>query len=102
MTGNYYEVTGSAQENRQARNELITQSLLAGGVVLLLLYIAFGSFSNLCLTVLNLPFALIGGVLAATFTGGWISIGSLVGFVTLFGITLRNTIMLDITLSILN
>ena len=37
----------------QARNELITQSLLAGGVVLLLLYIAFGSFTNLCLTVLN-------------------------------------------------
>ena len=92
--GNYYEITGSAQENMQARNELITQSLLAGSVVLLLLYIAFGSFSNLCLTVLNLPFALIGGVLAASFTGGWISIGSLVGFVTLFGITLRNTIML--------
>jgi len=92
--GNYYEITGSAQENMQARNELITQSLLAGGVVLLLLYIAFGSFTNLCLTVLNLPFALIGGVLAASFTGGWISIGSLVGFVTLFGITLRNTIML--------
>ncbi|MBT6602926.1 MAG: efflux RND transporter permease subunit [Nitrosomonadales bacterium] len=92
--GNYYEITGAAQENMQARNELITQSLLAGGVVLLLLYIAFGSFTNLCLTVLNLPFALIGGVLAATFTGGWISIGSLVGFVTLFGITLRNTIML--------
>ncbi|MDA9226669.1 efflux RND transporter permease subunit [Methylophilaceae bacterium] len=92
--GNYYEITGSAQENIQARNELITQSLLAGGVVLLLLYIAFGSFTNLCLTVLNLPFALIGGVLAASFTGGWISIGSLVGFVTLFGITLRNTIML--------
>ena len=92
--GNYYEITGSAQENMQARNELITQSLLAGSVVLLLLYIAFGSFTNLCLTVLNLPFALIGGVLAASFTGGWISIGSLVGFVTLFGITLRNTIML--------
>ncbi|MDA9093768.1 efflux RND transporter permease subunit [Methylophilaceae bacterium] len=92
--GNYYEITGSAQENMQARNELITQSLLAGGIVLLLLYIAFGSFTNLCLTVLNLPFALIGGVLAASFTGGWISIGSLVGFVTLFGITLRNTIML--------
>ncbi|MDA7690791.1 efflux RND transporter permease subunit [Methylophilaceae bacterium] len=92
--GNYYEITGSAQENIQARNELITQSLLAGGAVLLLLYIAFGSFTNLCLTVLNLPFALIGGVLAASFTGGWISIGSLVGFVTLFGITLRNTIML--------
>jgi len=37
---------------------------------------------------------LIGGVIAVIFSGGWISIGSLVGFVTLFGITLRNSIML--------
>jgi len=49
---------------------------------------------NLLLTFVNLPFALIGGVIAALLTGGWISLGSLVGFVTLFGITLRNSIML--------
>ncbi len=92
--GVYYEITGSAQENAKSREELITHSTLAGTAVLLMLYIAFGSLRNLGLTVLNLPFALIGGVLAALFYGGWISIGSLVGFVTLFGITLRNSIML--------
>jgi len=92
--GVYYEITGSAQENAKSREELITHSTLAGAAVLLMLYIAFGSLRNLCLTVLNLPFALIGGILAALFYGGWISIGSLVGFVTLFGITLRNSIML--------
>ncbi len=92
--GVYYEITGSAQENAKSREELITHSALAGTAVLLMLYIAFGSLRNLSLTVLNLPFALIGGVLAALFYGGWISIGSLVGFVTLFGITLRNSIML--------
>ncbi|MEK9932548.1 MAG: efflux RND transporter permease subunit [Methylophilaceae bacterium] len=92
--GVYYEITGSAQENAKSREELITHSTLAGAAVLLMLYIAFGSLRNLGLTVLNLPFALIGGVLAALFYGGWISIGSLVGFVTLFGITLRNSIML--------
>ena len=47
------------------------------------------------ITFLNLPFALIGGVCAVLVaTGGWMSLGSLVGFVTLFGITLRNSIML--------
>jgi len=92
--GNYYQITGSAEENSKTRQELITHSTLAGFSVLLLLYIAFGSIKNLMVTVLNLPFALIGGVIAATVFGGWISIGSLVGFVTLFGITLRNSIML--------
>src|SRR4029077_17733220 len=59
-----------------------------------LLYIAFNNLRNLLITFLNLPFALIGGVVAVLATGGWLSLGSLVGFVTLFGITLRNSIML--------
>ena len=92
--GNYYEVTGSAEENARSREELITHSFLAGSAVLLLLFIAFGSLRNLVITILNLPFALIGGVIAASIYGGWLSIGSMVGFVTLFGITLRNSIML--------
>ena len=50
--------------------------------------------TNLAITFVNLPFALVGGVLAVLFTGGWLSLGSIVGFVTLFGITLRNSIML--------
>ena len=91
---NFYGLTGSAQENAKSREELITHSFLAGTAVLLMLLIAFGSFQNLLITILNLPFALVGGVLAASMYGGWLSIGSLVGFVTLFGITLRNSIML--------
>jgi CzcA family heavy metal efflux pump len=92
--GNYLEFTGEAEANAQSREDLIVHSLLAGIAIFLMLYIAFGKIRNLLLTFANLPFALIGGVMAALFTGGWISLGSLVGFVTLFGITLRNSIMM--------
>jgi Cu/Ag efflux pump CusA len=92
--GNYIEFTGEAEANAQSREDLIVHSLLAIVAIFLMLYIAFGRLRNLLLTFANLPFALIGGMLAALFTGGWISLGSLVGFVTLFGITLRNSIMM--------
>ena len=92
--GNYMVFSGTAETQRQARIDLIVHSLLAGIGVLLLLYIAFNRLHNLTITFLNLPFALIGGVIAVLATGGWLSLGSLVGFVTLFGITLRNSIML--------
>jgi CzcA family heavy metal efflux pump len=92
--GNYYEVTGEAEANAKSQEELIVHSIIAGAGILLMLYIAFGNLRNLLLTLFNLPFALIGGVFAVAFNAGWISIGSLVGFVTLFGITLRNSIML--------
>ncbi|MEY3862383.1 MAG: hypothetical protein RIR60_749, partial [Pseudomonadota bacterium] len=92
--GNFVTYTGEAEANAQSREDLIVQSMLAGVGIFLMLYIAFGRLRNLLLTFANLPFALIGGVVAAMFTGGWISLGSLVGFVTLFGITLRNSIMM--------
>jgi CzcA family heavy metal efflux pump len=92
--GAYLEFTGAAEANAKSRQALILQSFVAAVAVFLMLYIAFGRLRNLLLTFANLPFALIGGVLAVMFTGGWISLGSLVGFVTLFGITLRNSIMM--------
>jgi CzcA family heavy metal efflux pump len=92
--GNYLAFTGEAEANAQSREDLLVHSVLASVAIFLMLYIAFGRLRNLLLTFVNLPFALIGGVIAALLTGGWISLGSLVGFVTLFGITLRNSIML--------
>jgi Cu/Ag efflux pump CusA len=52
------------------------------------------SWRNLLLILVNLPFALVGGVLAVFATGGLLSLGGMVGFVTLFGITLRNSILM--------
>ncbi len=92
--GNYLEITGEAEANAQSRHDLIMHAVVASIAIFLLLYIAFGRMRNLLLTFANLPFALIGGVIAAFWSGGLLSIGSLVGFVTLFGITLRNAIMM--------
>jgi CzcA family heavy metal efflux pump len=92
--GAYVEFSGTAAAQAQSRRDLIVHSLLAGLGIVLLLSVVMGSYKNLPLVLANLPFALVGGVLAAFLTGGVLSIGSLVGFVTLFGITLRNSIMM--------
>lgn len=88
------EFTGAATEQAGARNQLILDSLVAGSAVLLLIFMAVGSARHVGIIMLNLPFSFVGGVLAVALTGGVISIGSVVGFVTLFGITVRNSIML--------
>lgn len=90
----YPEFTGAAVAQAQSREDLIVHSSLAGIAVLLLLYMALRSLPNMLLVLINLPFSLVGGVIAVLMTTGVLSIGSLVGFVTLFGITLRNSIML--------
>ena len=92
--GAYPDFIGAALEQAQARKVLIMHALLAGAGVLLLIYIALGSLRHLLLTLLNLPFALLGGVAAVLLTDASLSVGSFVGFITLFGITVRNCIML--------
>ena len=69
-------------------------SLVAGLGILILLIVVTGSPRNVLLVLANMPFAMVGGVLAVFATGGVLTLGSMVGFVTLFGITLRNSIMM--------
>jgi CzcA family heavy metal efflux pump len=90
----YAEVGGTGAAQRAARRELLRDSLLAAAGIVMLLSVAFGEASRLLLVLANLPFALVGGVLAVFATGGLLSLGSLVGFVTLFGIATRNAVML--------
>lgn len=90
----YPEFTGAAIEQARAREELIVFSIMVMFVVLMLIFIAIRNLRHVLLMLLNLPFALVGGVVAVLLTGSSLSVGSLVGFVTLFGITIRNSIML--------
>ncbi len=90
----YLQFAGAASGQRQARRELLVHSALAALGIMLLLSVAFRDARSVTLILATTPFALVGGVLAVALTGATLSIGSLVGFVTLFGIAARNAILL--------
>jgi CzcA family heavy metal efflux pump len=92
--GDYVQFTGTAAAQAQSRRDLLVHSILAAVGILLLLSIVLMNWRNLVLVLINIPFALVGGTLAVFAGGGMLSLGAMVGFVTLFGITLRNSIML--------
>jgi Cu/Ag efflux pump CusA len=92
--GSYVSWGGSAQAESTARRELLLHACIALAGIALLLSTVFHRARNIALVLANLPFALVGGVLAAWLQGGSVSMGVLVGFVTLLGITMRNSIMM--------
>ncbi|HCN90383.1 MAG TPA: CusA/CzcA family heavy metal efflux RND transporter [Oxalobacteraceae bacterium] len=92
--GTYVIFAGEDEARVQAQHDLMVNSVLAGIGIVLLLFMALQDARALLLVLVNLPFALVGGVVAVLIMGGNLTLGSLIGFVTLFGITLRNSIML--------
>ncbi len=90
----YLEFGGSAQAASEATRQLILRSGLSAVIIVMMLLLAFGSFRTAALILINVPFALLGAVAAVALTSEALSIGSLVGLVTLFGISARNSIML--------
>jgi Cu/Ag efflux pump CusA len=93
-TGYRAEVIGEFAEREEATETLLVAAAVALVVIFLLLQASFGSWRLATLILLTLPVALVGGVLAAYFTGGVLSLGSIVGFLTVMGIAARNGILL--------
>ncbi len=88
------KLTGEHEARGSAVRELLFWSALAGVGILVLLWLAYGSVGRVLLILVNLPFALVGGVFAVWVQGGVLDVGALIGFVTLFGITTRNSMMM--------
>jgi Cu/Ag efflux pump CusA len=92
--GYHAEVVGEASELTEAQGRLGLFGLAAAAAIFLLLQAAFGSLRLAALAFLLLPISLVGGVLAVKLGSGILSLGSLVGFLTVFGIAARNGILM--------
>ncbi|MGM0546540.1 MAG: efflux RND transporter permease subunit [Bacteroidota bacterium] len=92
--GYFVEYGGQFESEERASQIISLLSIVAILGIYLLLYLEFGSLKTALLVMVNLPLALIGGILTVYFTSGVITIASLVGFITLFGIATRNGVLM--------
>ena len=92
--GYYLEYGGQFESASQATRTISLLSLLAIAIIFLILYQEFGNVRAPLLIMINLPLAFTGGVLALFLTSGELNVAALVGFIALFGIAVRNGILL--------
>ena len=92
--GVYVDYAGTAAGTQAAQRQLLFNIAIALVAVVAVLLITFGDGRAVGLILASAPFALVGGVVAVALTGATLSLGSLVGFVTLFGVAARNAILL--------
>ena len=92
--GYHVEYGGQFESEESASRILMLISCISIVLIYLLLYAQFKNTHQAGVVLLNLPLALIGGVFAIAMTGGVVSIPSIIGFISLFGIATRNGILL--------
>jgi CzcA family heavy metal efflux pump len=92
--GFHYEIKGEFAEREAAQRQLLLAGSIAVMAIFFLLYTSFSNWRLAILTFFTLPWALVGGLLAAYFSNGVLSLGSLVGLLTILGIATRNGIMM--------
>lgn len=93
-SGYHVEYGGQFESAEQASRTLVIIGFMVIMGIFLLLFVAFHSAGDALLVMLNLPLALIGGVIGIYVSGGILSVASIIGFITLFGIATRNGVML--------
>lgn len=95
LPAGYSVVIGGQFENQQrAQQRLAVVVPLSLALIALLLYFAFGSLSQAMLILVNVPLAVIGGVLSLYISGQYLSVPSSVGFITLFGVAVLNGVVM--------
>ena len=95
--GYYLDLGGQFQAQQRASQELLVYTLVAMLFVAVLIHQSVGSVRSTILILTNLPLALIGGIISVSVSGGVLSVASLIGFITLFGVANRNGIILVTT-----
>jgi cation efflux system protein involved in nickel and cobalt tolerance len=92
--GYYIQYAGQFEAAERASQNILLFSAISAVVITVITYFSVGSIPSTIMIIINLPLALVGGVVAVALTGSTISIASLVGFVTLFGVATRNGLLL--------
>jgi cation efflux system protein involved in nickel and cobalt tolerance len=92
--GYYIQYSGQFEAEERATQNILAFSAIAFMAITILMYLLVKSIPSTIAIMINLPIGLVGGLMAVALTGGVLSVASLVGFVTLFGVATRNGLLL--------
>lgn len=92
--GYFIQYGGQFEAEQNATNNLLVYSILAAIIIAILMFFSVKSLPATIAIMLNLPLALVGGIVAILLSGGVLSVASLIGFITLFGVAVRNGLLL--------